>query len=159
MKIYICSGKGEAALEHNAFHKALMDAGIEQYNLIYLSSVIPHNAKIVRKKFHAKKNEYGHKLYVVMAKALAKEKGKKAVAGIGWMTNKKGMGEGIFMEYCGESVQEVKEKIEKSLKEMKNLMKKEFGKINYEIKENECSEEGKISCAVVAAVYKAEGWE
>lgn len=154
MKIYVCSGTGEAEMEMNAFDKALLNAGIAHYNLILLSSVIPREAEIIERKFPGREGDWGNKLYVVLAKAVQKEKGKKAVAGIGWI--RKESGEGLFAEYNGESKEEVEGKIVKTLEEIKRIRGKEFGEIGFKIEEIECT--GKNVCAVVAAVYKSEGW-
>lgn len=163
MKIYICAGSGEAEMEMNAFDKALLNAGIGNYNLIYLSSVIPANAEISEEKFPRKKSDHGNKLFVVIAKAFQKKKEKKAVAGIGWMTKKDNSGEGIFAEYTGESRKEVEERIKKTLEEMHFVRKEEFGheyeEMHFKIKETECTGKGKTACAIVAAVYKSEEWK
>lgn len=155
MKIYVCSGKAEAGTEMNAFDGALLNAGVGNYNLIYLSSVIPKDAEVAEEKYSGDSEEYGNKLYVVLAKGIQKEKGKKAVAGIGWI--RKESGEGLFVEYGGESKEDVEEKIVETLKEMKGVRGEEFGEINFIIEEIECT--GKIACAVAAAVYKSENWE
>jgi arginine decarboxylase len=46
MRIYVTTGKGEGPTPLAAFDAALIDAGIPNYNLIYLSSVILACGKI-----------------------------------------------------------------------------------------------------------------
>ncbi len=45
MKIKVTYGIGEGATKLAAFDRALFDAGIANYNLIKLSSVIPENSE------------------------------------------------------------------------------------------------------------------
>jgi len=67
MNITICTGTGSGPNELMAFDSALLDAGILDYNLIYLSSSIPAGSTIERKRFIASPDEHGHKLYVVIS--------------------------------------------------------------------------------------------
>jgi arginine decarboxylase len=47
MRIQLVSGAGSARTQLAAFDAALVDAGISNYNLITLSSVIPAGAEII----------------------------------------------------------------------------------------------------------------
>ena len=154
MKIILTSGIGEGNTKLAAFDKALNDAGIANYNLIPLSSVIPKNAEIVEGKFTSKKEEYGHKLYVVIAHREEDRIGKGCFAGLGWVQAKDG--KGLFVEHEGETEEEVKEKIVKSLTDMVKYREEEFGEIRYKITGTICK--NKPVCALVCAVYRVEGW-
>jgi arginine decarboxylase len=67
-KIIVTKGVGEGQTELAAFDGALVNAGIANYNLIYLSSVIPVGAKVLVRRYSGSEKEFGHKLYVVMSK-------------------------------------------------------------------------------------------
>lgn len=154
MKIVVTSGIGEGKTKLSAFDMALSEAGIANYNLIPLSSVIPKGSEVVEGKFMGSENAYGYKLYVVIAHKEVDEAGKGCYAGLGWVQSKDGRG--LFVEHNGETEEEVKEKIIKSLKDMINHRKEEFGKIKYKIVGTVCKD--KPVAAVVCAVYKVESW-
>src|SRR5689334_23537893 len=84
MKITITTGTGEGPTPLAAFDQALLDAGVANYNLIYLSSIIPPNSVIERGCYVTPPDEYGHRLYLVMASQRVEEPGTSAWAGIGW---------------------------------------------------------------------------
>ncbi len=45
----LCSGVGHSNGKHNAFDRALIDAGISDYNLVKISSILPPNCAPERK--------------------------------------------------------------------------------------------------------------
>jgi len=157
MEIKIVYGTGEGLTELSAFDDALYNAGIANYNLIKLSSVIPKNSKITVKKINLNKKEIGYRLYVVLSKRIETRKGKEAWAGLGWTNSPKG---GLFVEHGGSSKKEVKELINKSFKSVKKNRK--IGKINININIKtigiKCKNNRKPICALVCAVYKSKGW-
>jgi len=155
MEIFITAGKGEGNTLLSAFDKALNDAGIANYNLIYLSSIIPPSAKVKLLKPHLQNKEYGNRLYVVMAKAIQVDFGKETWAGIGWVQSRDGRG--MFVEHIGENKNDVARLIKKSLTDMKKYRKWQFGKIHYAVTGVECK--NKPVCVVVVAVYKSENWK
>jgi len=112
MKIEIVKGSGTGKTELSAFDMALNDAGIANYNLIPLSSVIPPETELVkigtRKKIES---EYGHKLYLVISIAHATLKGAEAWAGIGWVNHVDKSGKGLFVEHHGPSEDEAIQQI------------------------------------------------
>jgi arginine decarboxylase len=67
LDIHLASGTGEGPTGLAAFDAALMDAGVANYNLLCLSSVIPPNARIVRAKHRTRPDDHGRRLYVVMS--------------------------------------------------------------------------------------------
>ena len=155
MKIIITSGSGTGLTELSAFDHALYNAGIANYNLIRLSSVIPINSDIELNKIDWNNQEIGYKLYVVLACNRTSEVGKEVWAGIGWM-QKQDKG-GVFVEHKGDSEEEVKNLITNSLETMRTYRNEEFGEINYKIVGKRCDD--KPVCSLVAAIYKSEGWE
>lgn len=157
MLIRITTGTGESKTKKSAFDRALCDAGISNYNIIKLSSVIPEGSEIVEEKVSPGEDEHGHRLYVVMAEGYQTRPGMKAVAGLGWVkANHKG-GKGIFIESTGTGREEVVRSIRESIKSMLSYRPEEHGEITVKLAERECT--GDVACAIVAAVYKSEGWE
>lgn len=154
--IVVTKGIGKANTELSAFDKALIDAGIADHNLIHLSSIIPPKSEIRKEKYELKAEEFGNKLYVVIAEMRESRVSKKACAGLGWVLSEDGSQKGLFVEHEGESEEEVQGLIEKSLSEMKKNRADNFGPVQSEIASILC--ESSPVCAVVAAVYKSEAW-
>lgn len=118
-----------------------------------LSSVIPptSNLNLSRKPL---KYKHGDKAYVVMAVNIS-DKDKKICSGLGWIQEKKSK-EGLFVEISGKNRNEVINEIIETLEHMKKLRKKDFGPVNYEIKEADCKQG--YNCVVVIALYQIESW-
>ncbi len=152
MKIIVTYGVGKASTELAAFHNALKDAGIEMFNIIKLSSVIPANATVIvdeNKQLinQLKKNaKVGDKLYAV----IAEKAGNKVAAGLGWSITDNG---GIFVEHVGKNKQEVEMLIRKSLSDIG------LNNVQMKIVEAATQSESEIACAVVCAVYAIGGWD
>jgi arginine decarboxylase len=84
MNIYITYGLGEGLTKLAAFDAALFDAGIADYNLIKLTSIIPRNSRVIIKKWRQNEMEVGHRLYVVLSYGVQDEFGKTIYVGLGW---------------------------------------------------------------------------
>jgi arginine decarboxylase len=156
MKITITTGTGEGPTPLAAFDKALLDAGVANYNLIYLSSIIPPNSVIERAHYMTPPDEYGHRLYVVVARQSTEEPGTSAWAGIGW-TQDCASGKGLFVELHGGSQCEVEQSIDQTLTSMIASRSSSYGLINCEVVGKTCAD--KPVCALVMAIYKSEGWD
>lgn len=100
MDIDLVWGVGEGQTSLGAFDRALSEANIHNYNLVYLSSVIPEGATVLeRGELEAGRWDVGDILAVVMAKKTGTEPGEKIASGLGWMMAEEG---GVFMEHdCG----------------------------------------------------------
>lgn len=160
MEIKIVKGSGYGLTRIAAFDRALYDAGIANYNLICLSSVIPPESKIVVQDRVPKLNdsEYGHKLYVVLAESYCKEVDQEAWSGIGWVNHNDGSGKGLFVEHSANSKRKVIDLIKTTLKSMSEYRPEERGKIFYQTNGIKCNDNEQFACAIVAAVFKSEGW-
>lgn len=156
MQIKITSAVGTGPTALGAFDAALRNAGIENYNLIPLSSVIPTGAELERVRFSTPPSEYGHRLYVVLARHEASEIGEEAWAGLGW-TQERESGRGLFVELHGSSKRSVEHAIESTLDAMKDARPYEYDKNESEITGIVC--EGDPVCALSIAVYASEPWE
>lgn len=156
MRIRIASAVGRGPTPLAAFDAALRNAGVENYNLIPLSSVIPTGAELERGRIFTPASEYGHRLYVVMARHEATRVGDEAWAGLGW-TQEADSGRGLFVELHGSSRRVVESEIESTLESMKRDRPYEYGKNETEIAGGVCA--GEPTCALVIAVYASEGWD
>jgi len=67
-KIFLTKGLGVHKDKLAAFELALRDAGIEKYNLVYVSSILPPKCKIVSKKEGLKSLSPGEITFCVLAR-------------------------------------------------------------------------------------------
>lgn len=155
MKIQITHGVGNGPTQLAAFDKALNEAGAANFNLIYLSSVIPPNSKIVNSKKHPA-GDWGDKLFVVMAQQRTSKRHQEAWAGIGWVQESK-TGKGLFVEHEGHTKTEVVDNINASLKSLMKHRGVKFGSINMKVVGTKCQDQP--VCALVMAIYESEGWK
>lgn len=157
MQINLTSGTGVGPTQLSAFDNALVNAGVANFNLIYLSSVLPPNSSVVDNNTPVSPvGEWGDRLYVVMAQKRTGQRNQEAWAGIGWMqdleTNK-----GLLVEHEGHSEDEVRADIENSLKGLAANRNQEFGPIHMKVVGKKC-----ISlpvCALVVAVFESNSWQ
>ena len=162
MKITLTSGIGTGSTLLSAFDAALYDCGINNYNLLALSSVIPPQTDIVKEKYITPENEYGDRLYVVSAGERCDIPGKFIGAAIGWYQREDNGGLFVEHETTGNSREEVEHKLRSDvINSLKDLCK---------IRQYPCSEEdihmelkstqvqNSPTCVQVMAVYKAESW-
>ena len=157
MNIYITKGSGSASTELAAFDRALNDAGIANFNLIKLSSVIPTGSEIVSTEgqSYVAEGEWGERLYVVMAEERTSIPNETAWAGIGWVIDPE-THKGLFVEFEGNSEEYIRESINHTLKDMMGTRGIDFGEIHMAINGIAC--EDAPVCALVAAVFQSEPW-
>jgi arginine decarboxylase len=156
MKIQISSGTGKAHTKLAAFDAALHEAGVENYNLIRLSSIIPPGSTIeLGSPIKDRPGRWGDRLYVVMADMRIDTPNKEAWAGIGWVQDQK-TGRGLFVEHEGTNEASVRRDIKASLEAMMGIRKIDFGEIQMEVIGRTCTHDP--VCALVIAVYQAAKW-
>lgn len=160
MKIHLATGVGSGPTTLSAFDAALNAAGIANYNLLRLSSVIPPDTEIVHhdKAIPAElmPGEWGDRLYIVMAEQRESAPNTEAWAGIGWV-QEKGTGKGLFVEHEGESEVKVRRDIEQSLSALMATRNVDFGPIQMKVVGKTCTHHP--VCAMVVAAYQASDWE
>jgi arginine decarboxylase len=154
--IRVTSGTGEGPTALAAFDAALLDAGVANYNLILLSSVIPGGSVVRRADYVTPSGEYGHRLYVVMARAETTAMGSEAWAGLGW-TQEQATGRGLFVELHGGDRTQVDNDIKVTLDAMIASRPLSYGDICSEIVGIQCR--GTPACAVAMAIYRSEPWD
>lgn len=159
MIIHIAPGIGKGPTKLSAFDAALNHAGIANYNLLKLSSVIPPNSKVVWHKNGIPKKiikgTWGDRLYVVMAEAREDTPNAEAWAGIGWVQEKK-TGKGLFVEHEGASEKSVKRDIAQSLEALMATRNVNFGDIQMKVAGSTCTHHP--ICALVVAVFESSEW-
>src|SRR6185503_6269983 len=156
MHIIITTGTGEGPTPRAAFDTALLSAGVANYNLVYMASVIPAGSFIQRAKYVTPYEEYGHQLYVVMARQEACLAGQLAWAGLGW-TQEIETGRGLFAEIHGLDRVLVERDIRASLQFMMFNRPLRYGMIESVVAGIECP--GRPVCALALAVYQSQGWK
>jgi arginine decarboxylase len=159
MKLHISSGIGNGPTTLAAFDSALNQAGVANYNLIRLSSVIPPGSEVVLHKGDAVPHlpgNWGDRLYVVMAEQREARPNVEAWAGIGWVQDKK-TGKGLFVEHEGSSEKAVRRDIEQSLTALMATRNVDFGSIKMHVVGGECRHHP--VCAMVVAVYQVSDWQ
>lgn len=162
--IRVVSSKGEGQTELSAFDAALNNAGVSNYNLIVLSSVIPPGSIIKpSKKYQTPPEQFGHKLYVVRAEIRSKQTGQFLAAGVGWYQLQDGRGLFVEHELIANTKQTAKTDLEllitNSLSDLCDFRSIPFDPTNIQMKTSIVQVKEKPTCAMVIAVYKSEGWE
>ncbi len=99
-KVCFVKGVGEHKDALMSFELALRDAGINGFNLVRVSSILPAGCKIVEPKTLLERLKCGEVVFCVMAKITTKEKG-EAYASIGYASHDRV--HGYLTEYAGVS--------------------------------------------------------
>jgi len=81
--VFFTKGTGKAKEQLASFEAALRDAGIEQFNLVNVSSILPPNCKIISKEKGLKLLKPGQIVYVVLARNASNEPNRLISASIG----------------------------------------------------------------------------
>jgi arginine decarboxylase len=156
MIITVAKGVGRGPTRVAAFDSALQARGVGNYNLIRLSSVIPPGTDIIRGRGATPEEEYGHRLYCVIATKEVAQKGHVAAAGIGWIQGEDKRG--LFVEIEGHSAHEVEQDIHATLDHIRTSRDYDYANVNHEIIEAKCLENGEHTCVLVVAVYQSQRW-
>lgn len=153
--ITLATGIGRGPTLLAAFDTALLDAGVANYNLICLSSVIPPGSRIERRRWHTPVRAWGQRLYCVLSQARENRPGHLVHAGIGWVRDDKG-GQGLFVELHDEDRQRLDHDLRATLATMQRNRGVALGPTEVEIASASC--ESDPVCALVIAVYASEPW-
>jgi len=82
-KVFFVRGVGVHKDKLASFEAALRSAGIERFNLVYVSSIFPPGCKIIRKEEGLKKLKPGQIVYVVMARNETNEPNRLIASAVG----------------------------------------------------------------------------
>lgn len=156
LNIHLSTGTGKGPTPLAAFDAALMDAGVANYNLLCLSSVIPPNARIVRARHRTLPDDYGRRLYVVMSQMRQSQPGHQAHAGIGWVQEGDD-GRGLFVELHDADRDRLDDDLNTTLGAMRRSRSDVgYGPVHTVIASRLCAMQP--VCALVVAVYACEPW-
>jgi arginine decarboxylase len=157
LTIRISSGTGVGLTRLAAFDAALIMAGVGNFNLIRLSSVIPPGSKILEVDAAQQlPGEHGDRLYCVYAEAYATSPLEQAWAGIAWSRREDGSGHGLFVEHHGMSETAVEHDLRLSLAEMSRTRGGVFVESGMKVESEQCVDHP--VCAVVIATYRRVSW-
>ncbi len=150
MTIELVWGTGEGATELSAFDAALADAGVHNYNLVTLSSVIPRDDSIEMMGTHDRKWDVGDLVATVLAENESTVTGETISAGLGWVRAEEG---GIFYEATAENPEDVEYLLKQGLRTAKKVREEWNWKssMNTKIVEHTVERNG---AAVVVAIYR-----
>jgi arginine decarboxylase len=151
ISIRTAAGQGQTFL--SAFDDALWKAGVANYNLIRLSSVIPQQSRISFTNDPVQ-GEHGDKLYCVYASTVAERPGDVAWAGIGWTRDEDGRG--LFVEHSAGSEGALTELIQLSLEDM--IKRRGGGYGDIESVMVSAVHDDQPACALAVAAYQVRGW-
>src|SRR3990167_6953718 len=165
MKITVTAGSGTGSTTLSAFDAALKAAGIHNYNIIKLSSVIPPGSRVVVEKWKNASTEHGKKLYTVLAEIRSDLLGRSLAAGIGWYQISDGRG--IFAEHhdiienlnTQEAEDNVAKKIEATIRDLCKHRGYPFNKRNFKTVVSSAEVKDKPTCTLVAAVYESQDFD
>lgn len=146
------SGAGRTTLA--AFDTALLAAGVANFNLVRLSSVVPRTSRI-RCSAEPVTGDHGDRLFCVWAAAHAEHAGETAWAGLGWVRDE--TGRGLFVEHDGSSEDCVREQIHLSLEDMTAGRGGSWGPVETVLAS--AHHEGRPACALAIATYQVVPWE
>ena len=156
-KISIVWGSGLGNTPVSAFDQALKRAGIHEYNLIKLSSVIPAHCEVIeREHWQDRDSQRGDRMYVVFSKAIVPPGGDTRWIGLGWINvPEKG---GIFVELQGPSYDVLVANLQKALREM-STYRPHLGGGDPRFRVVRVASTGtQFASGIVAAVYKVISW-
>lgn len=112
IEVTTATGKGPTALA--AFDDALMTAGVSNFNLVRLSSMIPPGSHVRSSSRQSVRGTWGDRLYAVWAFQSAELLGQEAWAGVAWLQAPDD-GRGVFVEHEGTSEAQVRHELAASL--------------------------------------------
>jgi arginine decarboxylase len=147
------TGTGTARTLLSAFDNALLAAGVANFNLITLSSVIPPHSR-VRLVDTTLPGGHGDRLYCVLSVAYADQPGQVAWAGLGWSTD--ATTGGLFVEHHADTEEALSELIDVSLADMNESRGGGYGNVQKVVVSAECVD--RPVCALAVAAYRTAPW-
>lgn len=150
MNIEVVSGTGDGTTQLSGFDASLADAGLHNYNLISLSSVMPAGSTVEVSGRHDQRWDVGEFVGVVIAANESTIPGETIAAGLGWATAAEG---GVFYEATADTSGAVESRVRRGLSQAKSIRdgwhwadKIETRVVTHAVEDN--------GAAVVSAVYR-----
>lgn len=158
LTIRVSTGTGTGRTPLAAFDSALAAAGVHDFNLIRLSSVVPPGSQILEVDASDQlRGGHGDALYCVYAEAHASLPGHEAWAGIAWSRRDDGSGAGLFVEHEGPSHEQVATDLTHSLEDLSATRGGIYRPEGRRLVGIVC--DALPVCAVVVATFRRAGWE
>lgn len=140
-----------------AFDAALHAAGVADFNLLRLSSVIPPSAVVQQVPGSEQvKGGTGDIVYCVYAAAFASNPGEQAWAGLAWATRADGSGGGVFVELTASSEMLLRRDLHATIEAMSRTRQDTLQFAAMTMSSAVCVDHP--VCAVTLATYRAVGW-
>ena len=156
--IHVSHGTGTGRNELSAFDAALTDAGVGDFNLVRLSSVVPPGSRVVEvDRLEEGYGGHGDLLYCVYAEAHAVMPGHEAWAGVAWSLRDDDSGAGLFVEHEAPSHEQLELDLTLSLEDLAATRGNRFHPAGRRVAGVRC--ESLPVCSVVVAAYRREGWD
>lgn len=157
LTIRISRGVGTGPTRLAAFDQALRSAGVADFNLVRLSSVIPPNSVVLETESTRQvRGAHGDLLYCVYADAYSSTPGEAAWAGMTWAQHEDGSGAGLFAEHSGWSERDLKRELHHTLEDMIASRPPGYRSRGTVLSSIVC--ESHPVCAVVLASYRCVSW-
>lgn len=153
LDITVRTGTGSGRTLLAAFDGALMAAGVANFNLIPMSSVIPPRSQ-VRIVDTRLPGGHGDRLYCVMSTAYADHPGEIVWAGLGWATD--ASSGGLFVEHHGGGEESLTEQIGLSLADMSARRGGGYDDVRMAMASAHCVD--RPVCAIAIAAYTVVPW-
>jgi arginine decarboxylase len=140
-----------------AFDAALVAAGLKNFNLLPLSSVIPLNATVdVVAPTEQLRGSHGDLLYCVYAASYATKPGAQAWAGITWALRTDDSGAGLFVEHSSTTEADLHAHLDATLGAMIENRRDSYVEAGRLVSTATCV--GPPVAALVVASYQTAGW-
>jgi arginine decarboxylase len=155
--IRVSRGVGTGPTRLAAFDAALHDAGVANFNLVRMSSVIPPGS-VVREVPGSQQlpGRHGDLLYCVYADAFASTPGDEAWAGVAWSSRGEDNA-GLFVEHHGLSEAAVQHDLDATLEDLGHRREGDFRAAGTVLSSVRCLD--RPVCALVVASYRTIGWD
>ncbi|HWV76817.1 MAG TPA: pyruvoyl-dependent arginine decarboxylase [Isoptericola sp.] len=158
LTIRVSAGTGTGRTTLAAFDAALVAAGVGDFNLVRLSSVVPPGSEVLEVDGRDQlQGEHGDALYCVYAAGFASLPGHEAWAGVAWSRRDDGSGAGLFVEHDGPSHEQVATDLTHSLEDLSATRGGAYHHEGRRIAGLTCTT--LPVCAVVVATFRRAGWE
>lgn len=155
LTIKVSRGTGDGRTRLSAFDAALRSAGVADFNLIRLSSVIPGGSDVLEVGAREQlTGSFGAALYCVYAVGWASTPHSEAWAGVGWSRSPDGSG--LFVEHSGMSRADVEHDLTVSLDDLSLRRGGGFAPEGQMLTSIRCTD--RPVCALVIATYKTADW-
>ncbi|QZP36209.1 pyruvoyl-dependent arginine decarboxylase [Halobaculum magnesiiphilum] len=157
MDIHVADGVGRGPTELAAYDAALADAGVGDFNLVTVSSVVPADAEVHAVDTAPDLGPAGDRLTVVQAHAAASPEDahetETVTACLGWAT---GPGPGLFYEADGSDADAVRETVATGLDAGRDLRDWTFEREETRCATVETDDSAYVAAVVVAAYGESE---